>query len=143
MRCLLFALTLALSVAASAQTTSRDGNWWRSQPEARKAGYVVGLFDGILLGNNFTVWDLIPKAKNPPPNTYDAYTQARGSFDRFTEKYMTKVTSGQVVDGLDSFYSDYRNRSIHIETGAWIVLQTIAGEPPSEEVLNNWRRNAK
>jgi hypothetical protein len=58
--------------------------------------------------------------------------RAIASYEQFTKKYLEHLTSGQVSDGLDKFYEDYRNRTILINWGIWIVLKAIAGDPQAE-----------
>ena len=38
----------------------------------------------------------------------------------------------QLVDGLDSFYSDYRNRKILINVAVWLVAKEISGKSKEE-----------
>lgn len=143
MRKLLVTLGVLLAVTtapAFADENRRDGNWWLIQTYSTKVTYLVGFFDGMDLGRNFTVWGLpTKKGQLASSAQFDGMT----SYDKYNGKYLNNVTSGQLASGLDSFYSDYRNRTIRTPEATWLVLKTIAGEPPSEEVLNNWRKNAK
>ena len=118
----------------------RDGNWWMGIQQIGKVHYMIGLFDGSVLGGQFAYWDYAG-AKDPASQA--ATQKALSSFQKYSEKYMVNVTSGQLVDGVDAFYSDYKNRSIRIQDAAWIILKGIAGEPPTEAELNVWRQNAK
>jgi hypothetical protein len=67
-----------------------------------------------------------------------------GSYDQFANKYLTNVTNGQVVQGLDEFYSDYRNRRIKVASGVWIVLNEISGKSKDEmqKLIETHRKNA-
>jgi len=47
-----------------------------------------------------------------------------------------------VVDGLDNFYGDYRNRKILVQDAVWLVLNNVAGTPNVEQMIQNWRRSA-
>jgi len=66
------------------------------------------------------------------------------SFSDFDKKYLQDVTSSQLVDGLDTFYKDHRNRRITISKGVWLVLNSIAGRPQSEldKMIETFRKNA-
>jgi hypothetical protein len=94
--------------AIGADDLRRDGNWWRSFSKELRASYVVGVFDGMYLGHEFSYWKFIkePLARKSVDSYYE-----------FSQKYTSNVTSGQLADGLDSFYEDYRNRSIVISDG--------------------------
>ena len=43
---------------ASCQEIRRDGNWWRTTNLDMKKSYMVGFFDGLVLGRNFSYWNL-------------------------------------------------------------------------------------
>jgi hypothetical protein len=67
------------------------------------------------------------------------------SFDEYSEKYLSTVTTGQVVEGLDKLYVDYRNRSIRVSSGVWLVLNSINGKSDAEmqKMTESFRKNAK
>ena len=54
------------------------------------------------------------------------------------------VTAGQIVDGLNVFYEDYRNRKIRIHNAIWLVVQQISGKHKEdmEKTIEYDRRNA-
>jgi hypothetical protein len=55
---------------------------------------------------------------------------------------MTNITNGQVVEGVDKFYSDFRNRRIRVKNAVWIVLNQIAGRPNVDDMIQHWRQSA-
>jgi hypothetical protein len=117
----------------------RDGNWWISQEQLAKYSYMVGFFDGMELGENFSIWGMMKT-----PTADPAVGKAVSSYDQFSNKYLTNVTNGQVVQGLDEFYSDYRNRRIKVASGVWIVLNEISGKSKDEmqKLIETYRKNA-
>ena len=122
---ILWALALPLF---SAQDNRRDGNWWRARPRATKLAYLVGFFDGMELGERFSYWGLPQKDGKMNPATGDIGE----SYDKMYSQYIKNVTSGQMVDGVDKFYEDYRNRSIRIYDALWIVANMISGKSDAE-----------
>jgi hypothetical protein len=54
------------------------------------------------------------------------------------------VSSKQLVDGVDAFFADFRNRRILVGDGIWLVANSISGTPEKEmkELVESWRRNA-
>jgi hypothetical protein len=125
---------------ASGQTSERrDGNWWLGQSQSVKVHYFVGFLDGLQLGSNFSYWGII--GKDPKAS---CSAEAVKSYSDLTAKYLTDVTDGQLVDGVDDFYKDYRNRKILIPNATWLVLQGIAGTPQDklDKMIENWRENA-
>jgi hypothetical protein len=100
---------------------------------------MVGFFDGMELGEDFSIWGTMNTQKADP-----AVGKAVSSYDQFANKYLTNVTNGQVVRGLDEFYSDYRNRRIKVTSGVWIVHNEISGKSKDErqKLIETYRKNA-
>ena len=127
---------LALSFSLHAQNNNRrDGNWWREQSYSGKAAYMIGFFDGMSLGNEFSYWKNV--------NDKVCFPKITESYDFYSEKYLKEVTNDQLADGLDEFYKDYRNRSIRISSATWLVLNSIAGTDKAEleKKIENFRKN--
>jgi len=102
---LMFVITIIplLPVSASNEgNTVRDGNWWVEQSEAPKLYYVVGFYDGMELGHEFSYWGL--------PKGSATVSEVVTSYDNYGVKYLSGVTNAQLIQGLDVFYEDYRNR---------------------------------
>jgi hypothetical protein len=142
-RLLVFIVASACIANAWAQDNRRDGNWWGAQTRAWKISYAVGFFDGMDLGASFSQWGLLNHGSPNAKTDIKSLTASVQSFQKYSSKYFDGVTASQLSDGLDSFYADYRNRGIAIHDSVWMVVQTIAGEPPSEDSLNNWRKKSK
>lgn len=95
----------------------RNGNWWRKLDLHEKRVYILGVFDGLPLGRNFSFWGALDH-EEAVVNSYNSHV-----------KLLSKVTSAQLADGLDAFYSDYRNRGIPTYDAAWVAVQAITGVP--------------
>ena len=137
-----FALALLIiCTLASGDDDRRDGNWWRTQKRNARISYAVGFYDGITLGHNFSVWKYL---SNGTKTEQDGVAQARKSFVEYSRKYLYNVTTGQLVDGLDNFYADYRNRRIMVHDAVWLVVNAIAGTPQDElnKMTESWRKNS-
>jgi hypothetical protein len=133
---LLAVLVLAASLTLPAQVvTRRDGNWWLEQSRLTKTSYIVGFYDGIELGDEFSLW----QSKDS-----DYLAKNLKSFDYYEEKYLKGVTNEQLADGLDIFFKDYRNRKISIHSAVWLTLNAIAGTPQADldKMVENFRKNA-
>lgn len=109
---------------SNVQRERRDGNWWQHRSSSEKLEYLVGFFDGMRLGRNFAAGGADTK-KNCDIACFVNYSDN-------SERYLRNVTAGQMRDGLDEFYKDFRNRGILIYDGAWVVLKQIASEPQAE-----------
>ena len=126
-RTALLAITLALVVGqAGAQSNRRDGTWWRGLSHDHKSAYVLGLLDGQHLGLNLAVEGLETQDRVRGIATLEA------AYDSSFDRYLKDVTNGQLVDGLDAFYGDARNRTIPVINSIWVVLNRIDGTPEAE-----------
>ncbi len=144
-RLLLWAITLVFCVGlpfSARAEEHRDGNWWRDTAHMSKLAYMVGFFDGMELGHEFSYWHVKTEKGDVD---MAAYNRSHDSYRGLNEEFFSNVTSGQLVDGLDHFYEDYRNRSILITDAAWIVVNTIAGKPAEmiEQLTQNFRAYRK
>ena len=136
-------LSLAAFSANCADPNRRDGNSWREFSPQARVDYLIGFLDGMDLGYHFSYWKYT--VKSAPILTADSVSsKASSAYAEYSQRYFTNVRVGQLADGLNEFYSDYRNRSIRISDGVWVVVRQIAGDKPQdiEELITNLRRNA-
>ena len=136
--CMLFILLSSLP-GYSQDHERREGSWWLSHSQTAKAEYVVGFFDGINIGERASGYKLSETDKS-------CRDKAKAAGDAFTSKYLAHVTDRQLVDGLDAFYKDPRNRSILVTSATVPVLRQIAGDPADvvkaeTEALRNHSKN--
>lgn len=126
------ALLLFVSVlTAFAAPDRRDGNWWRSQPQLAKRAYVIGWFDGL---------NGAGRAENAHMKSPE-FVQMRNEMCGM----LGNANSGQVADGLDIFYADFRNRSILVYDAIWHVLAAARGASPEQldEIVRKMRSDAR
>lgn len=111
---------LGTVLSGNAENVKHDGDWWRSQKQFAKYHYAAGLFDGTTVGFNFLEFGMSAEIffKTGGPNSYKTTSQKH-----------FHITGGQLVDGLDRFYSDYRNRSIAITNAVTVVVYSVTGMP--------------
>ena len=111
----------------------RDGIWWNNLDMGQKQMYIKGVSDGIGLAPMVLFND----------KKVDKKCQALvdGSYKSYVDKYFTNVTTTQISDGLDVFYSNYENVNIGTEKAFWIVLKTIHGDPEDEikNLIKTWK----
>jgi chloramphenicol O-acetyltransferase len=131
-------LVFSLNLHADSQR-DRDGNWWRNLTVSEQSTYMIGFYDGMELGHNFSYWNFLNKKTK---ETCVADTSE--SYKTFKDKYAQNVTNIQLADGLNTFYSDYRNRAILIHNAVWLVLNSIAGKPQAEldKMIESFRKAA-
>jgi hypothetical protein len=104
-------MILVLVAAICYAQERRDGNFWRggicpgcdaAATKTLKTVYITGMLDGALL--------------NLPEDF----------------KVLQHVTIGQVMDGMDRFYGEYRNRSIGVSDALVVVAMEIRGDSPEK-----------
>lgn len=135
-----FFLIISSSTVSLSQDSRnrRDGNWWITVEREFKLRYLIGFFDGMDLGNDFSYWGM---SKSSSSNCIEEINE---SYNNYCQKYFSKVTNDQLVDGIDSLYSDYKNRRIMVTNAVWIVVNGITGTPQDklDKLIESWRRNA-
>jgi hypothetical protein len=104
--------------------TLTDGDSWNAANVLQKHWYIVGFADAasdayVVVGSRLC------DAANSQDRKLRTISQE--SFD------LTNIKFNQLVDGLDTFYGDYRNRAIQWKTALGYVRDTIHGK--SKEAL--------
>lgn len=116
-------MTLALVGAVSSSVSAyveHTGTWWRGQTVAAKYEYVGLTFEGTTVGSNLLGFGLSAQVRVKP-----AGLMAKGS----TIPASIQVNGGQLVDGLDRFYSDPRNANIPVSKASLVYVYGVAGMP--------------
>jgi|SRR6267142_3406165 len=133
-------LLLGVAVPGNVQNDRRDGNWWISTDKTVRLGYVVGFLDGIHLGQKFSYWKLADDKESEP-----CLKKVLLANVEYQDEYLSNVKIGQLNDGLNDFFLDYKNRRIEVDDAIWLVLNGIAGTPKEklEKMIESYRRNAK
>jgi hypothetical protein len=151
-------MLLGLTLIGPACADERhDGNWWHTlelknvadsdvrAPMVRivKLTYITGFADGMDLGHLFTV---LGSPKDKASEREQAHDAGGRSYQYHQERHhIATITTEQLADGLDSFYADYRNRSILICNAIFVVSLKIAGDPDKEAdtITENLRQSAQ
>jgi hypothetical protein len=140
-------LAFGLPAQAHAGGIRTDGNFWIQIEDNSgewagviKLSFVRGFFDGIELGSWFSTWSPELSVAESPP-----LEEARARYMSYRAKYVAGIAPAQVVDGLDDFYADYRNRSMSVPSAIWLVLNSIAGTPDDQlqTMIEGFRRFAR
>lgn len=112
----------------------RDGIWWNNLNAGQKQMYIEGVSDGV-----GPVPTILFHDKNVDKK---CQTLVEGSSQSYLNKYLTNVSTTQISNGLDVFYSNYENVNIKTENAFWIVLKTIHGDPGDEisYLIKTWKK---
>jgi hypothetical protein len=117
----------------------RDGNDWLQSPKPANVFFVHGFLVGV------TAMLYRAKIKN---KAIDIAAREETGLKRFkfpVEKLeLFNITVGQLYDGLETFYKDFRNRNIKIINAIYIVRAEIRGEDPGYiEAQTRWLRKPR
>jgi hypothetical protein len=113
-------------VTSTLAEEDRDGNWWRTRRVFDKAVYVTGMIDGVSIGTAILTKNIMTKGD---PTALDSLATG-------TKRLLAGVKVQQLVDGIDRFYSDFRNRGIMTWAAFYIVGMQISGA--TDEEIQNW-----
>lgn len=109
----LFLMMLPARIACA--QGSWDGEFWKTKSRDLKVVYATGFVDGRNEGVNEAAGAL-----------------GTNVFDPKIATLASKVTVGQIVDGLDEFYEDYRNARILVRHAIEYVVMEAQGEDGSQ-----------
>src|SRR5215472_11231405 len=113
----------------------RNGYWWTDSSLQFKLGFVAGYASAMGEAADIAGFECIAKknggtlpAKVPPNEVLDACisSPAVARFD------FQKITRGQLQEGLDAFYGDFRNKAIDIGDAIWYVRDQLKGKTAAE-----------
>jgi len=112
---LVFVLTACAMCADRARAEGRDGAYWNRLGEAEKTDLIIGVLEGLNLGES--ILHIILQ------NEYTMCSDILTSIARQTDTFFEGLTVGRIVEGLNAFYADGKNRSIPISWGVWVVAR--------------------
>lgn len=118
-----------------------DGNFWKKCNETTRELFARGVLGGMTLGHDRVLGSMMFEVGNP---NYNAKCFEKVSnLHKSLEVGIKKIGAEQIVDGIDEFYSDFRNRSIVIKWAFLVVMQQIDGKPEKDinEYIEYLRKN--
>lgn len=107
-----------------------DGNFWRKCNEATKELFATGVLGGMIHGTDRLLGSMMFEVGTPNLNAECFKTVS--TLHKSLEVRIKKIDAEQLVDGIDEFYSDIRNRSIVIKWTFLAVMLQIEGKPENE-----------
>lgn len=113
---LLFVTTL--TVMGQSASDARNGYWWKSCTDGVKVGYVIGYVEGAQ--SSSMQWKMYNDISDKK------MTQSTSNL-AIRDEGFSGVKFGQYESGLDAFYQDFRNMSIHVEDAMPYVRDQIKG----------------
>jgi hypothetical protein len=147
-----------------------DGNVWRTWEISRRYNFISGFILGTLyvVDKNISLDETFDKDKswkaylayvgfeNDSEGNWKEINKVLFSKDEATQilKYerqertvsllryqIVGITNSQIVDGLNLFYSDFRNRQIKISEAIYVIRKQVQGASAEEiEAISEWLR---
>ena len=125
-RILSFGLVLLVTVATSEAQQARNGAAWKQMSESLKLGYVMGFIDAAAWASQ-NVDGALYVLKSMSPEDRKLVAKGKDVWN------YQNISYGQLVEGLNAFYGDYRNEAIKWDRGISYVRDEIHGD--SKEFL--------
>ena len=125
-------LILCAGLAHGQTAEPHNGYWWLQLPYPMKVAWVEGFGDGSDVVGSFVTW-ACGKQASAGLTTPAQYEWADKVCNNPAVKLFMhpNVTYGQVVEGLDHFYADYRNKNIDVSSAIPWVYGELRGAPQS------------
>ncbi|MGB8012606.1 MAG: hypothetical protein WCF68_13400 [Terriglobales bacterium] len=114
----LFAMSLLLLCLPLNAQTDFEGDFWKPKNQDVKLSYVFGFVDGRNHGINEAAEAIGTKIDDPR-----------------LSKLASGETVAQIVDGVDEFYKDWRNRKVLLRDAMQYVLDEANGKDDSKLLL--------
>lgn len=143
-----FAALLLISVMAGAglgQGQPHNGFWWEQESSQNfRLGFASGY--AMAMGRVFDAASMqcaVDKMggdikKTPTDKVMDDCLN-----DPSISRYdFTRIPFGQLTNGVDEFYKDFRNKGIEVNEAMFYVRDQLKGKSPQEleDELNRWRQ---
>jgi hypothetical protein len=125
---ILAAVVLGPGEALSAK---RAGAYWASLSREQKTDLVLGIFEGFNLNENILSITL--------KNEYTICSDIMESIMRQSDAFFEDMPAGNIVTGLDAFYSDKKNKNIPVSWGLWVVVRKNRRDPTLGDFLGELR----
>lgn len=129
---LIFVVAACMFSSADSRADDRDGRWWGRLAQGEKLSFVAGFFSGtdyavlILTGASLKAM-VDPKTGEFNSARAEAIkTASIGTIEKIKGD-LASVTAGQIVEGLDTMYADYKNQGISVSEITYVVLYAIKG----------------
>lgn len=142
-------LMLSYALPGAAASSETDGRWWNAISRAERHAFVTGFLTGATYSMHILQAEALNSMKDPVTGKYSPDRAepirevALETVDTIIQRFQN-VSIGQVVDGLNVTYLDYRNQGIDIQEALHIVVLSINGasDPEITRLLERSRRRA-
>jgi len=129
-------------ISANAIGSGRDGAWWSTLDTTQKAFYIVGMTDGVMLGLSALTMNCYTENYKSKPDTSECISGYTADFaPGFNKLGFTRREPANLIIGINTIYSDYRNVNIPVSNVLVHVLRGMNGDADLDEVLESLRKS--
>lgn len=144
---LLLLLVLLGTGMGQGQDQSQNGYWWVGFSSDYKLGFASGYAMAMVNAYDRTsVKCLADKNGGTLPEKYPGKEALKTCFESptVTPFDFTGIRFGQLAEGVDVFYKDFRNKGMDIDLALSYVRDELKGKPAKEleDELTQWRRQS-
>lgn len=125
---------VCLAEKSVAAPPDRDGKWWKTRGETEKTIYTLGLLDGIETAKCMVDPNMHYLAAPEDPSRFVS-ENAKAIYDvldHVDRRLFANVDLGDLIEGLNQFYKDFRNREIDVPAALFLVGLQISGGSDEE-----------
>ena len=143
-----FLLVMLLTTGISrGQQTNHNGYWWADQSETFKLGFATGYSMAMTDASDGAALRCIAaKHGGTVPETVPSNEELDACLKSPEAAALNfgGVRFGQLAEGADEFYKDFRNKGVEIELAMRYVRDQLKGKTDKEltEELSGWRQTA-
>ena len=140
-------LFLALAGAGRAEDRPHNAYWWADFSRERNLVFVQGYVEAMTHAHGIAQWACLADrngGKLPEKYLGREAIEACSQSPTVTVYDFTDIPFGQLVDGVDEFYKDFRNKDVEINLGLRYVRDQLKGKSAKEleDELTLWRRGS-
>jgi len=117
------------SISEEDSANRRDGSFWAKYDVSFRFGYIMGLSEGLYYCAGWV--DDYKQMTQDDINPLGC-CDALWGFGYFVSQYEGNISYGQMFEGVDEFYKDYRNTQIPILALFKLVKMEVEGKSKAE-----------
>jgi len=137
-----FVFILKFSVSQNRGIGEQNGYYWKESSSSFKTGYVVGFMEGV--NTSIQEFGLAYYGGEDSSFTKGAWKLYKDLYEiSFKPCELLGISVGQLCDGLDSIYTNYKNIHIPIHKAIYVAYMEITGTNQDEiaKTLELLRKN--
>jgi hypothetical protein len=142
-----FTLVLMVLAGASAQNKSYNGYWWADETPDFKIGFAHGFAIAMTHNSDIASFNCVAaKHGGTIPEKFPGSDELDACLK--TPEVMAlsfgSIRMGQLAEGVDEFYKDFRNKGIEVTDAMYYVRDQLRGKSDAELAaeLASWRQAA-